>query len=94
MANVVVTIRIMPDSPDADLKVLEQKATEIINKYCKDDKAVGKINVIPVAFGLKAIDLLFVMDEKMGDTEPLEKELSKLEGINSVETTDVRRAVG
>jgi translation elongation factor aEF-1 beta len=57
-------------------------------------KGGTKINIVPVAFGLKAIDFLFVMDEKMGDTEPLEAQLREIEGINSVETTDVRRAVG
>ena len=34
------------------------------------------------------------MDENLGDTEPLEKDISDLEEVASVEVIDVRRAVG
>ena len=34
------------------------------------------------------------MDEKQGSTEPLEEKLSKLKGVQSVNVTDVRRAIG
>lgn len=90
MADVVVTIKIMPDSPEADLKGITDKATEIINKVGE----VGKIETEPIAFGLSAIKLLFVMDESKGSTEPMEQEIAKLEHINSVEVVDVRRALG
>jgi len=94
MAKVVVTIRIMPDSPDANLEEIEKKATELINKFCNDDKAVGKVNKIPVAFGLVAIDILFVADEKKGDVDPVAEQIAKLDNVASAEVIDVRRAVG
>ena len=34
------------------------------------------------------------MDEKLGDTENLENKISTLEGVNSVQVIDVRRAIG
>jgi translation elongation factor EF-1beta len=34
------------------------------------------------------------MDEKLGGTDPLEAKLSEIEGVNSVEVIDVRRAIG
>ena len=49
---------------------------------------------MPIAFGLKALDILFVMDEAKGSTEELEKTVSQIEGVESVEVPDVRRAVG
>ena len=48
----------------------------------------------PIAFGLKALKITFVMDEDKGSTDPLEETLKNLDGVNSVETIDVRRAVG
>jgi translation elongation factor EF-1beta len=34
------------------------------------------------------------MDEKKGDTESLEKQISEIEGVQSVECTDIRRIIG
>lgn len=81
----------MPESPEIDLEALETKATEKIANFGGE---VGKKEIQPVAFGLKALILFFVMDESIGSTEPLEKEVEALEGIRSVEVTDVRRAIG
>jgi len=43
---------------------------------------------------LKALKLIFVSDEERGSTEELENKIAKLENVNSVEVTDVRRAIG
>jgi elongation factor 1-beta len=91
MAQVIVSMRIMPSGPDADLKAIEDKANSAIKKFGGE---VGKVVIQPIAFGLKAINMIFVMDEKKGDTEPLEKQVSHIPDVNSVEVTDVRRAVG
>lgn len=92
MGTAVVTLRIMPESPDADLKKIEQKALELITKFTDDRQK--KVEIKPVAFGLKSINITFLMDEKKGDTEPLEKQIEEIEEVNSVECIDVRRIVG
>ncbi|HLC56307.1 MAG TPA: elongation factor 1-beta [Candidatus Nanoarchaeia archaeon] len=91
MATVVVTIKIMPESPDSDLKKIEEEAIVKIKEYGGD---VGKVEIEPVAFGLKAVKLIFIVDESKGGTEDLENEISGLDQVNSVETIDVRRAIG
>lgn len=91
MARVVVTLKIMPESPDADLKAVEKKAEEEIKKFGGE---VGKKEVEPVAFGLNALKFFFVMDESKGSTEELEKKISEIKGVGSVSVEDVRRAVG
>lgn len=91
MALVVVTLRIMPESVDTDLNKLEEEASKLIKDFGGDP---GKTNITPIAFGLKALDILFVMQESIGSTEELEKKIAKIKGINSAEVTDVRRAVG
>jgi len=92
MANVVVTLKIMPQSPEVNLDVLEKKAREEIVKFCNSQEF--KTQIQPIAFGLKALLIYFVMDEKIGTTDRLEQAISQLEGVESVEVPDVRRAVG
>ena len=92
MADVVVTMKIMPNSPDVDLTKVESEALDKIKSYTGMDNY--KTEQEPVAFGLKAVKILFVMDEAKGATDPLEEDVSSIEGVNSVEITDVRRAIG
>ncbi|MFC1733256.1 elongation factor 1-beta [candidate division KSB1 bacterium] len=91
MAKVIVTMKIMPKSPETDLKAIEEKATKLIAEFGGE---VGKVEEEPVAFGLKALKLYFVMEEDIGSTESLENDVAEVEGVNSVEVIDVRRAIG
>jgi len=92
MAKAIVTLKIMPESPDIDLKKINEVALEKIKGFAGEGDTKKEIE--PVAFGLKALKIIFVMDEAQGSTEPLEKELEAIEGVNSVEVVDVRRAIG
>ncbi len=92
MARVVVTLRLMPSSTDADLPDIEAKAKKEIVDFCASREF--KTSIQPIAFGLKALDIAFVMDEGKGSTEALENKISKIGGVESVEVTDVRRAIG
>lgn len=91
MAEVIITLKIMPETPEVDLKKVEEKAKVLISDFGGD---VGKVEIEPVAFGLNSLKLFFVMDESKGDTESLEKDISELEGVIGVEVVDVRRAIG
>lgn len=92
MANAIVTFKIMPEDPEVDLKKVEHSALKAIEHYA--GKGDTKVEIEPIAFGLKALKITFIVDEKKGGPEPLEKELEKIEGVNSCETIDVRRAIG
>ena len=92
MAQAIVTLKIMPDSPETDLAELTEKAKTFIVQFAGEGDM--KIEEQPVAFGLKAVQIIFVMDEQIGSTEELEKNIAAVEGISSVEVTDVRRAIG
>ncbi|MBS3166661.1 elongation factor 1-beta [Candidatus Woesearchaeota archaeon] len=91
MAQVIVTLSIMPSSPDDDLDAIEESAKEKIKAF---DGELAKSERKPVAFGLKSIELIFTMDEKKGSTDELESEISQIENVNSVSVTDVRRMFG
>jgi len=82
----------MPTSVDIDLKMLEHDAHKLVLAFT--EKESFRAEQKPVAFGLNALELVFVMDESKGSTEELEKQLMTLHGVNSAEVTDVRRTIG
>lgn len=90
MGFTAVQLKLMPTSPSVDLKEIEKKAEELINSM---HKTQVKIEEEPIAFGLKAIILWFAWNDEI-DTEVLEKKLSELENVSSVEILDVRKAFG
>ena len=91
MANVVVKLKVMPESPETNLDEIKEKATKLIEKY---NGYVHKVEQEPIAFGLIALNFIFLIPEAQGSTDNLEAEISKLEHVQSVEVTDVRRAFG
>lgn len=92
MANAIVTLNIMEESPDINLEKLEEQALKLITEF--NDGKETKTVIEPIAFGLKALKITFVMDETKGGTDELEKKIEEIEGVQSVECVDVRRAVG
>ena len=92
MATVVVTIKIMPESPDVDLGSIEKEAKTKIQAFSDNEEM--KSEQEPIAFGLIALKIIFVMDENKGSTDNLEEQIKTISGVNSVETIDVRRAIG
>ncbi|MFA6073455.1 MAG: elongation factor 1-beta [Candidatus Woesearchaeota archaeon] len=92
MANAIVTFKIMPESPDVDLVKVEHEALKEIELHA--GKGDTKVEIEPIAFGLKAIKIIFIVDEKLGSPDDLALKIEKIEGVNSVEVIDVRRAIG
>ena len=90
MGFTAVQMKIMPDSPEADLKKIEKKAEDVINSM---HKTSVKMEEQPIAFGLNAILLSFAWNDEI-DTEKLESALAEIEHVSSVETTDIRKAFG
>ncbi len=90
-AQVVVTITVNPDSPDIDLQQLEQAATKEVADY---GGKMYKVEQEPIGFGLKALKLIFTMDEDKGSPDDLEKKIAEIPGVASARVTDARRAFG
>jgi len=82
----------MPSSPQINLAKIEQKAKTKIVDFSQNDEM--KSEQEPIAFGLKALKITFAMDENKGSTDALEEAIKGIEGVNSVEMVDVRRAIG
>ncbi len=92
MAKVVVTLKVLPEGPDSNLEAIRKSVDEEIKKFT--GRKADKVEVEPVAFGIKALKMVFLMEEQLGSTEPLEERISKIPGVSSVEVVDVRRALG
>jgi len=92
MANVIITLKIMPESIDVGFSKLKEEALNHIKRFAGEGDT--KVEEVPIAFGLKALNIIFVMDESIGSTDKLEEDIKSIEGVQSVEVTDVRRAIG
>lgn len=86
MGEVAITYRIMLDGPDVDT----DKVVEKIKTGGPEWAKVNDVQVKPVAFGLKAIEALIVMGDKSGNNpDDVEKFLSKIPGVQNVETVNM-----
>lgn len=82
--NVLLTLQIMPESVEIDLKKIEAAVKKL--------KIVGEIKDIkeePIAFGLKAIKVLTMVPDEGGLTDKIEQEAAKIKGVQSAEVVGV-----
>ena len=89
MADVIVKLRVMPTGPDVNLDELHKTCDKKVLAF--GAKFINSVNQEPIAFGLKALVITFVIDEQKSDMEKLENEIKAIEGVNSAEVVDVRR---
>lgn len=88
MSDVVASIRIMPDSADRDLN----KLMEDLKKAMPASGKLQRMDLKPIAFGLKAIMATITVDDSAGGTEPVEEAWSKVPGVESVTVEATGRA--
>ena len=90
MGSVNIKLKIMPTSPETNLEEIKEKVRE---KVESEDGKGCSFEEEPIAFGLKAVIVMFIYPEEK-ELEPLENELGKIENVNSVQVIDMRRALG
>ena len=90
MGTALVTIKIMPESPNANLEAIQEKA-----KQATEEKGGEKpqTKTEPVAFGLNAVIVNFALDESKS-IDDIEDALKEIPEVNSTEVIDFRRAFG
>ena len=95
MAVVVITLKVMPTSPDVDVEKLYEKIVPMINEASgyNDENAMRK-KIEDVAFGLKSLTIMFLYPEEKGSPDELEKKINELPEVESAEVVDVRRTLG
>ena len=83
MGSVAITYRVMPEGDDVDLGALKDAVRTALGT------AFRSMEEKPVAFGLKAIHALAVVDDAGGGSDRLEASLQTLPGVGSVQAIDV-----
>jgi translation elongation factor aEF-1 beta len=79
--------KLMPVSPDVNLKDIEESAKEIVKKFGGKNK---EYSIEPIAFGLKAVIVFFFYsDDKNIDS--IEGKFAKIENVASVQLIDMRK---
>ncbi len=90
MGVAAVKIKIMPSSPDVDIENIKLDVGNILEP---EGVKNPQFEVQPIAFGLKAIIVMFGWPEEK-ELEKLEDNLRGIDNVNSVELLDIRRAIG
>ncbi len=87
MARVIITLKIMPDGIDMNMDDLLERVKGAI----PEGTDIRANEVIPVAFGLKALRMNVAREESMGGTDDIEAAISALDGVAQVEVEMVSR---
>ncbi len=85
MGTVAATYTLMPEDIEFDFQSLIVKLPEIVPANVR----VAKADVSPMAFGLKKLEAVFVMEDAEGLIDKLEESLKDIPGIQNVETEQV-----
>ena len=85
MAEVIATFKVMPTGVDVDLDKLEAEVKEVIK--------ADRIKREPIAFGLVALNVIKIMPDAGGVVDEIEEKLKGMEGVGSVEVTEVTKTL-
>ena len=86
MGKVVVTLRIMAKGVETDLDKLTEEIIKVLKNYAEGEAGFKKV---PIAFGLVSLEVMFMMPEAEGGTDPAEKAIAELEGVSGVNVLGV-----
>ena len=81
MGQVAITLKVMPESPEVDIGRLKEEIRNSVD--------VKEIREEPIGFGLVALKVLIVLQDSTGGTDMIEKSISEISGVASVNTEDV-----
>jgi elongation factor 1-beta len=85
VGEVALQYRILPEGTEVDLEKLERDLRKALPKGVTIKAAEKRA----VAFGLNALHVLVVMDDKKGGADQVEAALSGVGGVQSVEIVEM-----
>jgi len=85
--DVAAKLKIMPASPEVDLEELRGKIKEAVSGVAE----VKDFAEQPIAFGIKALIALVMLEDAEGGTDRVEEAISKVDGVESVQVEEVSR---
>jgi len=91
MGLVLVTFKVMPETIDVDLQNVANECKTIIEKL---DGKVLDFKEEPIGFGLSSLIIRFSINELENNLDLIEDNVRNINGVNSIDVIDVRRAIG
>ncbi len=85
--NVIAQLRVMPTDIDIDLGDLMER----IRSSLPENTKIEAHREEDIAFGLKALVINILMEDKAGGTSPVEEAIGGQRGVESVEVVGVTR---
>ncbi|MFH1055932.1 MAG: elongation factor 1-beta [Candidatus Altiarchaeota archaeon] len=85
--NVVAKLRLMPTEVGVDFDSI----TESVRKLSGGKCLVHSIEKKPIAFGLNALEVNLLFNDKEGGMEEIQEKIRRIEGVSEVEVTDLNR---
>jgi len=85
MGRVAASYNLMPEGPEVPVDEVRERIASIV----PENVTVSDAQIKPLAFGLKIIQVTFIMDDAEGIVDRLEETLQGLEGIQNVETISI-----
>jgi len=82
MGNVVLILRVMPESPAVDLEALKSAIKKAV-------PGAQDIREEPIGFGLKALKLAVIVGDKGGESDMVEDTIGALEGVQRAEIVEL-----
>ncbi len=84
MAKVLMLLRILPEDVNVDIQELKKN---ILSKIS------ANIQEVPIAFGLVALHVTTIVEDKEGEIGKVEKILKEIKGVGEIEVLEVARTL-
>ncbi len=84
---VAAKLKIMPSGPEVDMEKLKEE----IKQQVSDLAEVRDFAEQPIAFGIKALIALVMLEDAEGGTDKVEEAISRIDGVESVQVEEVSR---
>jgi len=85
MGKVAVTYKLMPENPEVSI----ERVRDAIPGVVPEGITINTIQTKPLAFGLRVVEVTFLMDDKEGLVDRLEEALHSIGGIQNVDVVSV-----
>jgi len=84
MAHVMITLKVMPEDVNVNIQELKK---EILSKISSN------VQEVPIAFGLVALNVTTIVEDKEGEIERIEKMLKEIRGVGEIEIIEISRII-
>ncbi len=85
MGLAAITIKFMPEDVETDLEAMQGEIKNLLPEFAR----LNTMEVQPIAFGLSAVVITVIIDDKKDSPDAVMDSLNKVTNTQSVEITDI-----